>query len=81
MIFTSGTTGGDNFDDADIVAYSTDSGKLTTIFHGGFYARYVSNGYLVYLHNGTLFAVPFDAKRLELTGQAAPLLEGVSTDT
>jgi eukaryotic-like serine/threonine-protein kinase len=81
VIFSTGSAGGgDTFDDADIVAYSTDSGKLKTILHGGFYARYLSNGYLVYLHNGTLFAVPFDAKRLELTGQAAPFLEGVSTN-
>jgi eukaryotic-like serine/threonine-protein kinase len=79
VIFTSSIASG-SFDEADIVAYSADSGKSKTILHGGSYARYLSNGYLVYLHNGTLFAVPFDTKRLELTGQPSPVLEGVSTN-
>jgi serine/threonine-protein kinase len=34
---------------------------------------------LVYVHDGTLFAVPFDLKRLETTGQTGPLLEDVAT--
>jgi Tol biopolymer transport system component len=33
------------------------------------------------MHEGTLFAVPFDLKRLEVTGHAAPILEGVVTTT
>ena len=77
VIFT-GALATDNFDDADIMAYSVGSGKPKTIFHGGSYARYLSSGHLVYLHNGTLFAVPFDAKRLEMTGQPFPVLEGVT---
>jgi len=31
------------------------------------------------MHEGTLFAVPFDLQRLEVTGQPAPILEGVLT--
>jgi Tol biopolymer transport system component len=46
---------------------------------GGFYARYLPSGHLVYMHEGTLFAVPFDLKRLEATGQPVPILEGVVT--
>ena len=80
MIFTSAVAA-DNFDDADISAYSGDTGKWKTIFHGGSYARYVSSGHLVYVHKGTLFAVTFDAKRLEITGQPIPIVEGVTTNT
>ena len=29
------------------------------------------------MHEGTLFAVPFDLKRLEVTGEPTPILEGV----
>ena len=32
------------------------------------------------MHEGTLFGVPFDSKRLEVTGQAAPVLERVVTN-
>ena len=76
VLFTSNTHGG-NYEDADIVAYSMSSGQRKTVQHGGFYARYVPTGHVVYMHDGTLFAVPFDLKRLEVTGQPAPILGGV----
>ncbi len=79
VVFTSSPTSR-NFDDADIVVYSAGSGKPKTILHGGSYARYLPSGHLVYVHNGTLFAVPFDIKRLEVTGQPAPVVEGVATN-
>jgi len=42
------------------------------------YGRYLASGYLVYYQGGTLFAAPMDAGRLELTGPAVPLVDGVS---
>jgi Tol biopolymer transport system component len=72
-----GTTAG--FEDGDIVVYSIASGQRKTVQRGGFYARYLPSGHVVYMHEGTLFAVPFDLKRLEVTGQPAPILEGVLT--
>jgi Tol biopolymer transport system component len=77
VLFTSNTHGG-NYEDADIEVYSMASGQRKTVQHGGFYARYVPTGHVVYVHEGTLFAVPFNLKRLEVTGQPAPILEGVS---
>ncbi len=47
---------------------------------GGSQARYVATGHLVYGADGTLWAVPFDLARLEVTGDPVPLLEGVMTD-
>jgi Tol biopolymer transport system component len=78
VLFTSNTHG-NNYEDADIVVYSIASGKRKTLQQGGFYARYLPSGYVVYMHESTLFAVPFDLKRLEVTGQPAPILEGVVT--
>ena len=78
VLFTSSTHGND-YEDADIVVYSVASGQRKTVQRGGFYARYLPSGHLVYMHEGTLFAVPFDLKRLEVTGQPAPILEGVVT--
>jgi hypothetical protein len=37
-----------------------------------------STGYLLFVRDGTLMAQPFDNRRLELKGQAAPLAEHVS---
>jgi Tol biopolymer transport system component len=78
VLFTSSTTG--NYEDANIVVYSMISGQRKTLQRGGFYARYLPSGHVVYMHDGTLFAVPFDPKRLEVTGQPAPILEGVVTN-
>jgi serine/threonine-protein kinase len=79
VLFTS-STHGFNYEDAEIVVYLMASGQRKTVQRGGFHARYLPSGHLVYMHEGTLFAVPFDLKRLEVTGQPAPILEGVVTN-
>jgi Tol biopolymer transport system component/predicted Ser/Thr protein kinase len=78
VLFTSNTHGG-NYEDADIVAYSISSGQRKTILHKGFYPRYLPSGHLLYMHEGTIFAAIFDLKRLEVTGQPVPIVEGVVT--
>jgi serine/threonine-protein kinase len=42
--------------------------------------RYLSTGHLVYNNAGTLAAVAFDAKRLEVSGEPVPVVEGVRID-
>jgi serine/threonine-protein kinase len=76
VLFTSNSHGG-NYEDADIVVYSIASRQRKVVQHGGYYGRYVPTGHMVYMHEGTLFAVPFDAHRLEVTGPPAPVLEGI----
>ena len=39
---------------------------------------YVTEGYLLYNRLGTLMAQPFDADRLQLTGDAVPIAEGLA---
>ena len=36
-----------------------------------------ATGDLIYVQNGTLMAVPFNSRRLELAGSPVPVLEGV----
>jgi Tol biopolymer transport system component len=76
VLFTSSNRQG-YYEDSDIVVYSIASGQRKTLQRGGFYARYLPTGHMVYIHEGTLFALPFDLKRLEVTGQPVPVLEGV----
>jgi serine/threonine-protein kinase len=78
VLFTSSTHGTD-YEDAEIVVYSMASGQRKTVQRGGFYPRYLPSGHLVYMHEGTMFALPFDLKRMDVTGQPAPILEGVVT--
>jgi eukaryotic-like serine/threonine-protein kinase len=42
--------------------------------------RYVPTGHLLFGRGGSLMAVRFDAKRLTVTGQEAPVLEDLSTN-
>ena len=66
--------------DYDLVVQVLATGRRKTVYKGGIYGRYLPGGHLVFLHDGTLFAVPFDLKRLETTGEPAPVVEQVISD-
>ncbi len=76
VLFTA-TDRNSEFTDATINSVSLDTGEQKTIIKGGAYARYVPTGHIVYGRSGTLMAVPFDAGKLEATGVAVPVLQGV----
>jgi len=65
-------------DAARIDVLSLETGKHRVVVDGGTYARYVPSGHLVYARAGGLLAVPFDLKRLQVTGSPVSILEGVS---
>jgi serine/threonine-protein kinase len=69
-----------NFNEANIVVQPRLDMEPKVVHRGGYHARYLPSGHLVYLHQGTLFAAPFDIDRLEVTGQAVPVIEGVATN-
>ena len=78
IVYTS--SGGTSLpDDASIVVQPLPSGQPKIVQRGGYYARYLRSGHLVYIHDGTLFAASFDLDRLEITGQPVPAIEHVST--
>jgi eukaryotic-like serine/threonine-protein kinase len=79
VIFTLATDEKD-WDKAQIVAQTLKSGARKILIQGGSYARYLPTGHLAYFFGGTLLAVPFDPRRLEVTGGAVPILEGVTRD-
>jgi serine/threonine-protein kinase len=45
---------------------------------GGTWGQYLPSGHLVYINQGTLFAVAFDADRLEVQGTPTPVLENIA---
>ena len=67
-----------NYDNANIDVWSFKDGKRKTLHQGGAWARYLPTGHLIYLHQSTLFAVPFDVGGLEKTGNPAAVLEDVA---
>jgi len=76
-LFTVHGPSGD-YERARIGAVSIETGERRIVFEGGTHARYVPSGHIVYVRAGSLFAVPFDAKQLEVTGSPAPVLDGVA---
>jgi len=71
-------TGVNAWDNAQIVVQTLKAGARKTLIRGGSAARYIATGHIVYAQSGTLFAVPFDLRRLEVTGGPVPLIEGVT---
>jgi Tol biopolymer transport system component len=67
-----------NYDDSSIEVLSLKTGQVKIVQPGGYYGRYLPGGYLVYIHQGTLFGVPFDLDRLEVHGTPAVLQEDVA---
>ncbi len=70
----------DAYDDATLVVQRLPTGPRTAVLRGGSHGRYLPSGHLVYMHKGTLFAVPFDLDRLEVTGQPVPALDNVMSN-
>jgi serine/threonine-protein kinase len=68
-------------DGANIEVISLSDGRRKTVQRGGTFGRFLPSGHLVYLHNGTLFAVPFDLEGLETQGTPVPVLQEVAYDT
>jgi serine/threonine-protein kinase len=85
----------DNWDNATLAVAPLSGESSRVILRGGFYGRYVpassaggggrpgrsASGYLIYMNQGTLFAVRFDLDRLETSGQAVPVFDGVASSS
>jgi tRNA A-37 threonylcarbamoyl transferase component Bud32 len=77
VLFAVAMSESESYDDASIAVFAADTGQRKVLVEGGMYPRYSPSGHVVYGRNGTLFAVPFDANRLEVTGQSFAVVEGV----
>ncbi len=77
VLFTSSLS--TNYDEGNIEALILKTGERKIVQRGGHSGHYLESGHLVYLHQSTLFAAPFDLDRLELSGPAVPILEDVAS--
>ncbi len=65
------------YEDASLVIQAIPEGPRKVVYRGGYHGRYVPSGHLVFVHQGTLFAAPFDLAALEMTGAEVPAVEGL----
>ncbi len=80
VLFTAHTATG-VYNDATVEVFSPGSDERKVLVRGGFHGQYLPSGHLVYLRDSTLFAAPFDLKRLAVTGPAVQILEDVSSNS
>jgi Tol biopolymer transport system component/predicted Ser/Thr protein kinase len=81
-VLVTGVNGhGGNFDEDSVRTVSLEDGTSRTLVEGAHFGRYLADGHLAYLRQGTLYVRPFDAERQELTGAEVPLLQGVEYST
>ena len=69
------------YEDGRIDVLSLKTGKWKTVQQGGYFGRYLPSGHLVYVHQGTLHAAPFDLDRMEVRGVSVPVLDDVAADS
>ncbi|MDA2925363.1 protein kinase [Acidobacteria bacterium AH-259-L09] len=68
-------------DSANIYALSLQTLEKTLLIGGGYDARYVPSGHLLFARTGVLMAVPFDLERLEVQGEPQVVLKGVGMES
>ena len=77
VLFAAGPQGINLWDEATIEAVVLETGERRVVHRGGTYPRYASSSHLIFALEATLFAMPFDADRIETTGEPSPVIEGV----
>jgi eukaryotic-like serine/threonine-protein kinase len=80
LITIGGLGSSDYFLDAKLAVLALTTGKITPLPVTGTNAHYSPSGHLVFAAPGGLFAIPFNPDRLEVTGAAFPILDGVMVD-
>ena len=70
MLFTSLASDATSFEDGAIEVVDVKTGERRVVHRGGYYARYVSTGHILYVHEATLFAL---AEQLEGADRGALL--------
>lgn len=67
------------YENSDIVLQPLPGGTPRVLQKNAYFGQYLSSGHLLFIHKGTLHAAPFDDNALAITGEALPILDGVST--
>jgi serine/threonine-protein kinase len=66
-----------SYEDASLVVEAFPDGPRKVVHRGGYHGRHLPSGHLVFIHQGTLFATPFDLEKVERTGPPVPVIKDV----
>ncbi len=79
-VLFSGSPSSASWDNGNVEAASLKDGIPKIVQRGAYYGRYFPGGYLVYVHQGKLFAAKFDPNGLQVTGTPAPVIQDVGAN-
>ena len=68
-------------DTSTIAVLDPDGKTVTTVLEGGYNARYLDSGHLLFVRGGGLWVVPLDLERLEVTGDPINVEPQVMVDS
>jgi len=81
LLFSASTSPRTNaafMDDDQIMVRKLDTGEQRVLVQGGTSPHYVPTGHLLFARAGTIMAVPFDLKQLQVSGRPVALVEGLA---
>ncbi len=78
VLFVASTVS-NNYENATISLHVMATGERKTVHSGGYAPRYATSGHLLFMHQGRLFAKPFDLSRLEVAEGAVAFMDGVNS--
>jgi serine/threonine-protein kinase len=79
-ILYTGQFGTASLDDSEILTLNLKTGQSKPIYRGGYNPHYVPAGYLLYVRQGSIYAVRFNSSRLETSGTPVRLVDGLGSD-
>jgi Tol biopolymer transport system component len=79
VVFVSHTENS-NFSEATIEGLNLETGERKVLVRGGTYPRWADSGHLLYVREGTLYAVPMNPETMELQGSPGPVIENLTTN-
>ena len=68
------------FERCRIKTFSLKDHRQKVLVEGALYGHYLPSGHLVYVKSETLMAVPFDLRRLQVTGTPVPVLDDLAVE-
>jgi serine/threonine-protein kinase len=78
LLFTVGRgISAERWEKSQVLVQSLKTGERKVLVDGASDGRYLPTGHLLYALSGVVYAVRFDSRRLQVTGGAVPVLEGV----
>jgi len=67
--------------ESSIALLDLETGEHRALLSGGYNAKYVPTGHIVFVRDTTLFAAPFDLDAMVITGTEFPVVEGLSVNS